>query len=92
MKVQLMLTLQPKQFILTGTDPTANPVRVYQSYGSTIVHITTYPQGEKRVELDANAWDYSKTTSQYRNKFLNETTADTKAKIKSGEYTLTDLN
>ena len=44
------------------------------------------------VELDAKKWDYSVTTSKYRNRFLGETTAQTKAKIKSGEYILTNLN
>ena len=44
------------------------------------------------VELDKTYWNYSKTTSKYRNKFLGETTKETQAKIDSGEYTLTDLN
>jgi hypothetical protein len=38
------------------------------------------------------AWDCSKTTGKYRNQFLGKTLAETRAKIKSGEYILTDLN
>jgi len=35
-----------------------------------------------------DAWDYSRTTSKFRNQFLNETTADTRNKLISGEYKL----
>ena len=44
------------------------------------------------VELDRKYWNYSNTTGKYRNIFLNETITETKKKIKSGEYKLTDLN
>jgi hypothetical protein len=44
------------------------------------------------VELDQKYWNYSNTTGKYRNIFLNETIKDTRKKIKSGEYKLTDLN
>ena len=44
------------------------------------------------TRLDARYWNYSKTTSKYRNQFLGETTKETQAKIDSGEYILTDLN
>ena len=44
------------------------------------------------VQLDRDAWDYSVTTSRYRNMFLGDNTAQVKAKIKSGEYILVDLN
>ena len=59
----------------------------FQSYSSIIVKIAkgiTY--------LDEYYWDYSRTTSRWRNVFLNETTKETKAKIKSGEYKLINLN
>ena len=59
----------------------------FQSYKSFIVKIV---QG--KTYLDADKWNYSKTTSKYRNKFLGETTKETQAKIDSGEYILTDLN
>jgi len=47
---------------------------------------------DREVLLDKKYWNYSNTTGKYRNIFLNETIKDTKAKIKSGEYILTDLN
>ncbi len=63
--------------------------RYFQSYDSIIVFI--HPCN-KRIELDEKYWNYSNTTSKYRNIFLGETTKETEAKIKSGEYILTDLN
>lgn len=60
----------------------------FQSYDSIIVKI----DASGKVYLDENFWDYSVTTSKHRNIFLGETTKETKAKIKSGEYTLTNLN
>ena len=44
-----------------------------------------------KIYLDSN-WAYSKTTGKYRNIFLGETKRETEAKIKSGEYILTELN
>lgn len=60
----------------------------FQSYNSIIVFIPI----KGKTQLDSKYWDYSKTTSKYRNIFLNETTAETKQKIKEGTYTLTNLN
>ena len=42
--------------------------------------------------LDEHYWDYSATTGKYRNQFLGEGIAETRAKIESGEYILIDLN
>ena len=61
--------------------------RVFQSYGITIAVIT-----KNKIFLDKDKWDYSKTTSKYRNIFLEEDSATTKSKIKSGQYILIDLN
>jgi hypothetical protein len=61
--------------------------QMFQSYDTIIALIDT--QG--RVFLDKN-WDYSKTTGKYRNKFLGEDKASTERKIKTGEYTIRDLN
>ena len=61
---------------------------VFQSYSSVIA--IRYSDG--RIELDANTWDYSKTTGRYRNQFLGETKKETQSKIDSGEYKLEDLN
>ncbi len=59
----------------------------FQSYSSIIAAKT--PEG---IILDEYYWDYSRTTGKYRNQFLNENIAETRAKIKSGEYKLANLN
>lgn len=46
----------------------------------------------EKITLDETYWDNSRTTGKYRNQFLGETTAETRRKIKSGEYKLADLN
>jgi hypothetical protein len=85
----------PNQFVIEdegrGALGNFTSRRVFQSYTSIIAKITIWPD-KTRVELDENKWDYSKTTSRYRNQFLDETTKETQAKIDSGEYILTDLN
>lgn len=63
--------------------------RYFQSYQS-IIAFKQYGSGH--VTLDVNKWDYSVTTGKYRNEFLGENIAETRRKIKSGEYTLEDLN
>lgn len=60
----------------------------FQSYKSTIVKWDK----KGKIFLDEYYWDYSKTTGKYRNQFLNETKKETEQKIKSGEYTLCNLN
>ncbi len=59
----------------------------FQSYDSVIAM-----KKDGKIVLDADKWDYSVTTGKYRNDFLGEGIADTRKKIKSGEYTLADLN
>ena len=66
--------------------------KTFQSYNSIIARISTDPMGPNFIELDSKYWKYSKTTSKYRSLFLGESTKQTQAKIKSGEYVLTDLN
>ena len=73
----------------TITDDNGNTF--FQSYSSIIVKINS-GDGNYDVELDQKYWNYSNTTGKYRNIFLNETIKDTRKKIKSGEYKLTDLN
>ena len=73
----------PNQYIIETMDGI-----YFQSYTSTIV----YKPLNGKIKLDFKFWDYSKTTSKYRNKFLNETKEETEAKIKSGEYELVILN
>jgi len=74
----------PNQFIIEDDSGS----QYFQSYDSMIVK----RDEDGEISLDWNYWDYSRTTSKYRNIFLNETTQDTKRKIDSGEYRLVDLN
>jgi hypothetical protein len=62
--------------------------RYFQSYNSIIVYIDNSDQ----VWVDEDNWNYSNTTSKYRNQFLGESTEETMAKIRSGEYKLINLN
>lgn len=68
-----------------------NKRETFQSYNS-IIAVRTYWDTETTTELDEYYWNYSRTTSKYRNEFLGETTKETEAKIKSGEYKLVNLN
>lgn len=87
MKVQNMTsnkgTVIRNQFIIDDD----NGNRFFQSYQSIIVKVS-----DGKTYLDEKLWNYSRTTSKYRNLFLWETTKETEAKIKSGEYILTNLN
>jgi hypothetical protein len=76
------------QFIITDD----NGNEYFQSYKSMIVKKTKVTPFINTIELDQKYWNYSNTTGKYRNIFLGETIKDTRAKIKSGEYILTDLN
>ena len=60
----------------------------FQSY-KTLIAYRTY-QG--KLYLDRNAWDYSRTTSKYRNMFTGLTTKETEKRIASGDIELIDLN
>jgi hypothetical protein len=60
----------------------------FQSYDSIIV----YRSHEGKITLDADYWDYSRTTGKYRNMFLNESKAETQKKIDNGTYKLVNLN
>ena len=74
----------PNQFIIHDD----NGGNTFQSYASVIAHISA----DGAVTLDRSKWDYSVTTGKYRNRFLGESIAETRKKIKSGEYKLADLN
>lgn len=88
MKVQNMIsnkgTTVPNQFIVTDEQ-----FRYFQSYDSIIAK---KDNKNDKLYLDSYYWNYSNTTSKYRNIFLNETRKETEAKIKSGEYILCNLN
>lgn len=62
--------------------------RYFQSYRSIIAVIDE----RGNVTLDSYYWDYSRTTSTYRNIFLGMTTKETKQAIERGEITLANLN
>tara|TARA_R100000278_G_C5442220_1_gene154100 strand:+ start:451 stop:726 length:276 start_codon:yes stop_codon:yes gene_type:complete len=70
------------QFIITD-----NGDEYFQSYRSIIAK-----RSKGKIYLDDYYWDYSVTTGKYRNEFLGEGIAETRKKIASGEYILTDLN
>jgi hypothetical protein len=60
----------------------------FQSY-NTLIAFKSY---DGSIKLDRNAWDYSTTTSKYRNMFLDMKKAETEKLIKAGEIQLVDLN
>ena len=64
---------------------------IFQSYNSTIVVILSNGYNQN-ILLDKYYYNYSVTTSKYRNMFLNEDTKTIERKIKSKEYILTNLN
>lgn len=74
----------PNQFVITTPKG-----RYFQSYRSIIV----FKPYHGKIQLDESTWDYSNTTSKYRRMFLNgEGIEETRNKIKSEEYELTNLN
>ena len=66
----------------------ANNGVYFQSYNSIIA----LKQNDGTIVLSEQYWDYSKTTSKYRNIFLGETSEQTKYQIKIGNYKLQKLN
>jgi len=72
------------QFIITDNHNN----EIFQSYNTVIA----MRNDSGIVYLDKYSWDYSVTTGKYRNEFLGEGIAETRKKINSGEYILTDLN
>lgn len=86
-KVQNMTSARgnkvPNQFIIR-----ADGNEYFQSYDSLIA----VRMANGKVILDENRWNYSNTTGKYRNVFLGEGIAETRAKIAEGIYTLEDLN
>jgi len=74
----------PNQFIIRDRK---NKKTWFQSYDSIIVK-----WDDNQIYLDEYYWDYSVTTGKYRNQVLCENINETRKKIKSGEYILTNLN
>jgi hypothetical protein len=85
----------PNQFELVGrsafTDFDGNKIPSgdsFQSYDSMIAHRDCHGT----LWLDRNYWDYSVTTSRWRNRFTRLSTEETKKGLKDGSIKLTDLN
>ena len=74
----------PNQFIIRDRK---NKKTWFQSYDSIIVK-----WDDNQIYLDEYYWDYSVTTGKYRNQVLCENIKETRKKIDSGEYILTNLN
>ena len=72
------------QFLITEKNK-----ETFQSYDS-IIAVKNYKTG--KTYLDKYFWDYSATTGKYRNMFLGEGIAETRRKVKEGEYKLKNLN
>lgn len=77
----------PNQFIIHAKTAKGS-ISLFQSYEKVIAMRDEHGQ----ITLDNCYWDYSNTTGKYRNQFLGENIAETRKKIKSGEYKLDDLN
>jgi len=60
---------------------------LFQSY-NTIIAV----KRKGKLILDKDYWNYSRTTSKYRNMFTGLSTQETKSAIKSGEIKLKNLN
>ena len=74
----------PHSLIITTDDG-----QYLQSYGKIVVF---KPFTDSVILLDRKMWKHSKTTTKYRNVFLNEDKKDTEHKIHEGVYKLIDLN
>ena len=61
----------------------------FQSYDTVIAKVNN-DSGE--LCLDESKWNYSKTTSKFRNKFTGLSTDETKKGIDDGSIKLEDLN
>ena len=72
----------PNQFTIVVED-----FIFFQSYDTVIA----MKHGDK-LYLDENDWNYSRTTSKYRNEFTGLTTKETQEGIKKGSIILADLN
>ncbi len=91
MQVKNMTSLKsynniPNQFIITDDNKT-----YFQSYRSIIVKIERL-EDKVVTYLDPVYYNYSRTTSKYRNAFLGESTKEIESKIKQGVYILANLN
>lgn len=88
--------MDKKEMTLKGVENMAeNQQKVFADHGVYFVSygtIIAFKPWDGSPVLDAGKWNYSKTTSKWRNAFMGETTKETESKIKSGAYLLADLN
>lgn len=85
-KVENMISNRSGRLVSNQFQIYVNDAVYFQSYRTVIACVH---QG--KTILDPN-WNCSRTTGKYRNQFLGETIKETKNKIKSGEYTIQNLN
>ena len=78
---------RPNQFIIENGKET-----YFQSYDSIIAKVVDNDIYGDVIYLDKKYWNYSRTTSKYRNKFLNMTTKEIENHIKNGNIQLIYLN
>jgi len=80
-KMMKITTMAKNQTICTMN----NDMEFLQSYKSVVV-----ARIRGKVYLDKNTYDYSKTTSKYRNRYLNVNNAEFKENLQNGKYTIVD--
>jgi len=79
-------TRDKDHLIITAVDSeTETYVVVFQSYGQKIFTLYSRPGGKRRTVFE-EGWNFNEKTEEFRNAFLEETTEETRAKIRSEEY------
>ena len=89
------MTAKVRNMYSASGNPVANQFIIYTSEGTyfqSYKSIIAFRDNDNKITLDDYYWDYSRTTGKYRNEFLGEYIADTRAKIELGVYKLADLN
>ena len=89
-----LANIKVENILSTRGNKIANQFKIYtnkgvyfQSYNSIIAF-----KNMGKIVLDSYYWDYSRTTSKYRNIFLDMNTNEVKKAIKEGTIKLTNLN
>jgi len=81
--------MKVKQIAPNQLEIDADDCTYFQSYETIIAKVNN---GSGELTLDEEKWDYSSTTSKFRNKFTGLTTQETKDGIEDGSIKLDDLN
>ena len=82
---ELIKMVKAKNIISDRGNPITNQIIITAVKGWT-------KEGKRKVTLDEYYWNYSRTTSKYRNAFLGEDTLATSKKLMAGVYKLANLN